>query len=372
MADVSKLRFARSLKNRLNALGCPYTQGAEDSWITELVFKPGEPRIRLLQWLLSKYDLMVGEMVDNSQAAVTGSRMDSRIQRLLFVASNLGLCRYDDVDIIRGVDSSTPGAVNKQIAFMDRLLDIIMIHDAAEDPMTKSLLSPGVVSESSPLEDQVQADCRYVDAVTSMRLPGTMLTSTVDLIPHDILRLMRQEHSGSPDVPSLHKLTEMCSTAEKNLSRRLEVLQELQEVRGEQSGGQLQRAGQSLQLVMGEVSQLVLSFTYCYENEMLPWCRREPPHLSQLGPLLRRVHALTQQFAQMLQGLHKIRQSYRKLSDGVTDKLTVTDNTYSAFLAEAGQTVVSSLQDCVDILETSVQHEHSSISTSLCSSMLRL
>ena len=38
----------------VQALGCPYTEGAEDAWIVELVFKPGEPRIRLLQWLLSK------------------------------------------------------------------------------------------------------------------------------------------------------------------------------------------------------------------------------------------------------------------------------------------------------------------------------
>ena len=35
-------------------LGCPYLGGVEDSWIEELLFKPGEPRLRLLQWSLAK------------------------------------------------------------------------------------------------------------------------------------------------------------------------------------------------------------------------------------------------------------------------------------------------------------------------------
>ena len=36
----------------LQDLGCPFTEGVEDWWIIELIFKPGEARIRLLQWLL--------------------------------------------------------------------------------------------------------------------------------------------------------------------------------------------------------------------------------------------------------------------------------------------------------------------------------
>ncbi|KAL8608818.1 hypothetical protein ACOMHN_051423 [Nucella lapillus] len=375
MAAGLKSRFDRSLKKRLDALSCPYTEGAEESWITELVFKPGEPRIRLLQWLLSKYDLMLGDLVDNSQSAIMQSRMDSRIQRMLFVFSNLGLCRYDDVDLIRGVESSASCVVNKQMAFMDLLLDIVMIQDAAEDPMTKSLLSIGVVSESSPLEDQVAADCRYMDAVSSMQLPNTMLTPTVDLIPHDIQRLMRNSQS-SGEALSVHRLTGMCHTIERNLERRVELLQEWQEVKTDPPANQLQRARESLQLILGELSQLVLSFTYCYQNEMQPWCNKTPPHFSQLGPAFKRVHALTQRFVQMLQDLRQIRHSYKNLSDGVANKLHVTDSSYSTVLGAVGQAAVSSLQDCVSILETSVQHEQSALSTSLsttlCSSSLRL
>ena len=42
------------------------------------------------------------------------------------------------------------------------------------------------------------------------------------------------------------------------------------------------------------------------------------------------------------------------------------------FVAEVSQAAASSFQQCVDILETSVQNEHASLSTSLCSSTLRL
>jgi len=35
-------------------LQCPYTQNVDDSWILELIFTPGEPRIRILQWLFIK------------------------------------------------------------------------------------------------------------------------------------------------------------------------------------------------------------------------------------------------------------------------------------------------------------------------------
>ena len=38
----------------LQALDCPYTEGADESWVVELLFKPGEHRIQMLQWLFTK------------------------------------------------------------------------------------------------------------------------------------------------------------------------------------------------------------------------------------------------------------------------------------------------------------------------------
>ncbi|KAK7102248.1 HAUS augmin-like complex subunit 7 [Littorina saxatilis] len=371
MAGVSKQQLVQSLKTRLNALDCPYVDGADDSWITDLVFRPGEPRIRLLQWLLSKYDLKLAELVDNPQAAASGSKMDSRIQRLLYVCSTIGLCKYDDVDLIRGVETSGSSAVKKQTAFFEQLLDVVIINDAAEDPLSKSLLSPGIICESRALEDQVTADCRYMDAVASSHLPAVMLKPTVDLIPHDIRRLLQKNKTDIlPDPPSVVKLTEMCQGAEKCLAGRLEALKECEEIETEQSGSHLERASTSLALVLGELSQLVLSFTYCFENEMQPWCDKSMPVLSQLGPAFKRVHHLTTEFSELLQGLHQIHQSHQHLTEGARGHAKAVNNTHSAMLVEASQAAANSFLECVDILENSVQREHSS--TSLCSTQLKL
>ena len=43
-------------------------------------------------------------------------------------------------------------------------------------------------SESSALCEQFEADCRYLDLLSSQQLPNTMLKPSVDLIPHDLKR----------------------------------------------------------------------------------------------------------------------------------------------------------------------------------------
>ena len=58
----------------------------------------------------------------------------------------------------QGVETSATGPLSKQAAFMDQLLDIVMIRDAAEDPMTKSLLSP-VAEVSTPCDGQTTCRC---------------------------------------------------------------------------------------------------------------------------------------------------------------------------------------------------------------------
>ncbi|XP_062611395.1 HAUS augmin-like complex subunit 7 [Saccostrea cucullata] len=131
--------LAVSFRQKLAKLGCPYTEGVSESWISEMIYKPGEPRIKLLQWLFSKFDSKLHEYIE-PRFDTAESKLDSRIQRLLFVASTLGFCRYDDVDLIRGVTTGS-----KQDMFMDKLIDLVCIKDAADDPDNKSMRNPNVV-----------------------------------------------------------------------------------------------------------------------------------------------------------------------------------------------------------------------------------
>ena len=59
------------------------------------------------------------------------------------------------------------------------------------------------------------------------------------------------------------------------------------------------KVNQTMRLVLSELSQLVVGFSYCFENEMRPWCNKTAPQLTELGPAVKRVHSLLQQFTKV-------------------------------------------------------------------------
>ena len=68
------------------------------------------------------------------------------------------------------------------------------------------------------------------------------------------------------------------------------------------------KVGKTLRLVLSELSQLVTGFSYCFENEMRPWCNKPPPSFNQLGPAFKRVHTMLQQFS-MVKLLYQLKAS---------------------------------------------------------------
>ena len=58
-----------------------------------------------------------------------------------------------------------------------------------------------ICSDSSPLEVQVKADSGYMEKVASLQLPNIMLTPEVDLIPHDIRRLLQHNDKDRSEPP---------------------------------------------------------------------------------------------------------------------------------------------------------------------------
>ena len=57
------------------------------------------------------------------------------------------------------------------------------------------------------------------------------------------------------------------------------------------------KVNRTLKLVLSELSQLIVSFSHCFDSEMKQWCHKVPPKLTQLGPAVKRVHTLLQQFS---------------------------------------------------------------------------
>ncbi|XP_056001071.1 uncharacterized protein LOC125655001 isoform X1 [Ostrea edulis] len=327
-----------SFKERLDKLACPYTEGVDESWILEMIYKPGEPRIRLLQWLFSKFDSKLHEYIE-PKFATAESKLDSRIQRLLFVTSTLGLCRYDDVDLIRGVTSGS-----RQDAFMEKLIDLVCTKDAADDPDNKALRSPGVVSESMSLEEQFQHDSHLMKTLLKQEKVDSMLNPRLSLLPPDLQRqyevamVERGVDKDRPPKPDIQGLMESAEKLSQDLQRQQEILREVNRNMDrllddgfttfvfqftyeslDPSRGEV--VSKTMSLVLSELSQLVVGFTYCYENEMSHWCNKSPPILNELGPAFKRVYNSLQSFVKLLKDFESIRESYTHLNRDTNSKI---------------------------------------------------
>lgn len=294
--------------------------------------------------------------------------MDSRIQRLLFVASTLGLCRYDDVDLIRGVVPAS-----RQSAFMDHLLDLVCIADSAEDPQNKLLQEPGLVSEAMTLEQQTQRDLDYLNTLCCHGNLSAAFPSKVTLLPPDLQRLVEDswvKKGATKDKPpklDFQFIEQSALQLADDIEKRKELLQDLKkhyEYNPSEDTKQ-ETVCRTISLVLSELSQLVTGFTYCYENEMRHWCNKSPPALTQLGPAFKRVHRLLQQFVQVLKSLGAIRGSYTALNRDAPEQIAQlsAQSDTSLSLVGMGEEALSSLQNVVKVLEESIQHMETGSST---------
>ncbi|XP_064596867.1 HAUS augmin-like complex subunit 7 [Liolophura sinensis] len=292
--ETKECKMSKSFKKRLDMLECPYTSDVDESWISQLLLKPGESRIRILHWLFSRFDQAVSDVLDAQYSSVT-THVDSRLQRLLQVASALGLCSYDDIDLVRGVTTGP-----KQWLFLDQLLDIVSIADSAEDPQTKSFSVPGVVSDSWSLEEQFTQDSVYLERLVTQERMTTLFHPAITLLPPDLAHKLERSWvergftKDKPPLPDVKQLSESYSDLMGQLTRQREILQELLEElpQKEDQNSDLNHVSTTLGLMLKELGQFITGFTYSFENEIRPWCNKPQPHLTPLGPAVKRVHSL--------------------------------------------------------------------------------
>lgn len=369
MAATSKdKKLARSFKERLDQLSCPYTENVEEGWILELLFTPGEPRIRLLQWLFSKFDSKLNDLLD-PQHAPADTKMDSRIQRLLFVSSNLGLCNPDEADLIRGISQGP-----RQTAFMDTLLDMVCIVDNADSPNSWSVHRPGISpSNYKNLGDQFSTDCDFVDTLASRQPIQNTFKAEVKLLPPDIVkqlemnkqdrRLMEKENAR---IPSLSQLAEDANHLSKTLQKQTEVLKEIKKMHQcpDKDFRMKATVKQTVKLVLSEFDQLITSFSCCYDNDMRHWCAKTPPQLSQIGPCFKRVHSSLQKFLLMTSGIQTTKTSFRVLCTDMrqnvirirSELVQMSENQIEPHSARGilVESLANSLKSSVGILEESL------------------
>lgn len=372
--NLKDTRLSRNFKERLDQLSCPYTENVGEEWILELIFSPGEPRIQLLQWLFSRFDSKLNELLD-PQFAPPGTRMDSRIQRLLFIASNLGLCYPEEADLIRGVVQGS-----RQIAFLDTLLDLVCIADTADSPNSWTDARSGISSSSyRSMGDQFTADCAFIETLLTHQHIKDTFKSEVRLLPPDInkqIELNRQEKKDlDKESTSLTHLVEDANNLATKLQKQIELLKELKKLHqcADKETKLKTTIKQMMRLVLSEFDQLITSFSCCYDSDMRQWCTKSPPHLNEVGPCFKRVHTALQQFLVMISGIEMARTSFRSLcSDMHSDisrirkELTLLSEKQTRLYGPRGvqvESLVNSLKSSVSILEDSLLRSETSFTS---------
>ncbi|XP_002734645.1 HAUS augmin-like complex subunit 7 [Saccoglossus kowalevskii] len=317
MAAISRrekfVAISQSFRSRLEEVNCPFVEDVDDSWIMEHIFTPGEQRIRLLQWLFSRFDPHLTELFD-SQCIPSDTKIDSRLQRLLYVSSILGLCNPNDVELVRGNTSKS-----KQIDFIDQLIDMVYISETSEDVSKRAMSSPGLIDESVSLPEQVNHDCNLLETIVRQENMNALFSVKTSLLPPDLTKNMRtsmKELGYGPDqryeLPQTYKLECLSEELAKQLIRSTAHLKELHAC-PEYDESVVKKVIKTTELVSSELAQLVTGFTFTFENEMRPWCGRSPPILSDIGVSFKRVYTLLQNFMQTLQSFSMIKTSVNSI-----------------------------------------------------------
>lgn len=71
---------------------------------------------------------------------------------------------------------------------MDKLIDLVCIRDAADDPENKAMRNPGVISESMALDNQFHHDSHLMRSLLHQEKVDSVLNSRLSLLPPDLQR----------------------------------------------------------------------------------------------------------------------------------------------------------------------------------------
>lgn len=268
-------RAALNISRRILDMGCPYISGMEPSTVREVLFSVGEARVRILQWLVSRFHSRLQETVQTS--GVT-SMID--IPSLTMLLSSLGLCSPTDYDLIKGILLGP-----RQLQLMETLLDLV---DCA--------LSANNISE----HHQAQQSCFFLDALCRQEDLSVVFPSSVTLLTPDLPRSTDQK-TNRPSLAQLHQ--EKVDISQKLDSSRHALQRQVEGSFTEVNPAVLDTVSKSLSLSAITLAQTTGSFVCCYDNELRPWSNKEANVHQTLGPAFKRLHKHTNTSSQLLNSL---------------------------------------------------------------------
>jgi len=206
----------------------------------------------------------------------------------------------------------------------------------------------------------------FIDAYANQNDLLSVLSWKVELVPKDLqaevkrVRLER-EHEGCSAIPNFEELTEKSqSLAEEleSMNNDLADLQKIIQVQKSDKDGEIITMSQMRTTVLRELRQLMDGFTRCYQSNIGVWCVKKPPHLSQLGPTLKRVHSELDKFSSLFEDMNSTKELHTKISHNKNG-----GDLKQKLLAHPYKSTSDIFQSSLSILEESIHREESNFTS---------
>ncbi|XP_063690684.1 uncharacterized protein LOC134823219 [Bolinopsis microptera] len=281
-------------RDTLEGLGCPYISALDNESLKELLFRAGEARLRFFTWLISKLSPHIDTELNSP--VLSAHVKDSKIQRLLKVCSGLGLCGRNDYEIIQGNCS-----VKRQSRFYTRALEMLSVSGGT--PRDPNLSHD---KNSVNLCNNTSRDCfSLVDGLVNSSNFKDLFRTDLDVFPAS---LMCFNKTGKKTQPSEEKLLDRSG----KLAEELETIQEkLSAIQNEHpsyeelDSERLVGHKKTLTNTLGTLSQIIGTFSGCYNEEFKHWAHRPAVDINDIGPLCKQ---LDEQLSKVLKFLENVKE----------------------------------------------------------------
>lgn len=319
-------------------LECTLLGNKDDSWVMELLFKPGFHRYHLIEWILSKLGYDIGKMTGPQNSA------EERMKNLQSTLSDLGICRQNSKDVIKGT-----AEIKQQVEFWCQLINIIWLkyaiatsNSACESDEGLSL-TPEMIKTKSSYEEFEEATSLVNKICESVNLKH-LFKHSVQLVSPDVQREIENLSQSKSEIFKIPSLEELKRNAKENsgvnvaeLNKALSSNVSFNEDENEELL-KLNQLEEELSNICAEFSNAESSFSSVYADLKPLVMHAKADSFTDVGPAFKKLDPSLQNLLQLKNSFFKLQSSNCKLLkinsdlEDLSSKDVLSDEKYTNIL----------------------------------------